>query len=92
MPRIVTRNEAGKAQCRQISNYYGDVASDEIVKFCGQNVIDEIDRRLKSARGASTTVHFEKDGRYYQLYKGPNRTRTKAGRYGYNVYLCSGSR
>ena len=92
MPRIVTRNEAGDLQHCQISNYYGDVASKEIVEFCGQNVIDEIDRRLISARGASTTVHFEKDGRYYQLYKGPNGTRTMAGRYGYNVYLCSGSR
>ena len=88
MTRIVDAAVAGEPFVCRISDYHGNAPSQEIMDFCGQNVINELDRKLQVSNGNSTSVYFEKDGKLYKVYKGPNQAVTIPGKYTYNVYEC----
>ena len=93
MSRIVTSREArnaGTGISRVIGDTHRDNATPEIIDFCGQNVVDAIDRKLSGSNGDSTRVYFEKEGKYYHIYKGLNGTQSP-GRFTYNVYQYVGN-
>ena len=94
MARIVERSEGISADSRmkrEIENTHCDKATQRIIDFCGQNVVDEVDRKQKSSPNHRAIVYFEKDGKYYHIYKGLNGTQTLPGRYTYNVYVYEGN-
>ncbi len=68
-------------------NYYGDAPSPRIRQFCGPTIIQELESRpLGNGHPMSATITFTKDGKKYNVYKGPNRTKTP-GKYLYHVYI-----
>ena len=87
--RIVERREGINADSRMrvaIGDTHCDMATQEIIDFCGQDVVDEIDRKQKASENQRAFVYFEKDGIYYHIFKGLNGTKTLPGKYTYNVY------
>lgn len=70
----------------EISNFHGDKPSDKIMQFCPQET-QKLERRpLGNGHPKSTTIRFSKNGKDYQLYKGPNKTQN-GGKFTYNVFL-----
>ena len=55
-----------------------------ICNFCCPNVINQLLLKLKS--NPSGIVFFEKNGKYYRLYGGPNRSQLP-GKYTFHVYI-----
>ncbi len=90
MTRIVERSEgiSSDSRCRcAIGDTHCDKATQNIIDFCGQNVVDEIDGKQAASMNQRAFVYFEKDGKYYHIFKGLNGTQTLPGKYTYNVYL-----
>ena len=88
MPKIVESAVAGKPVKCRISNYHGDVPSLKLMDFCEDVVLKALFRKFRDSKGKSTSLYFEKDGKYYKIYMGLNRTATIPGKYTYNVYEC----
>jgi len=67
-------------------NFHGIEQPEELIDFCGQEVLDQLDRQLRERHTQNTLVYFqfEGDGRTYRIWKGIGN------RKGYNVYIYAG--
>ena len=83
MPNILYHEPLGR-NTAYIGNSHGDTPPLSISNFCGAAVINALLAKLK--KNPSGRVYFEKDGAFYRLYGGPNRTKTKGGKYCFHVY------
>jgi len=91
MSRIVTRQESGRLCKCVISDTHCNNATQQIIDFCGLDIVKELDRKTSTSKTGGAIILFEKEGSYYQAYKGHNTSKLP-GNYTYNVYLCNGGK
>ena len=83
MSKLLAHEPEGKCTV-VIPNTHGDTPSSEIRTFCGDDIINELLKKLKEQ--PSGQLFFEKDGVFYRVYGGPSKAVTIPGKYCFHVY------